>query len=671
MIAAPPASRLRGWSLRLAGICAAISLLDLVLGWGLGIDFLVRLRPGYPAMVPATALCLLAGSIGAVLRAGDRSPRGVAACGLAIPPLVLAGHVAPALDMHPDMLSAATAAGCLAVAASLLARVDRPRGARLALNVQTVGMCVTAVPLLGYAFGAPALFANPLYTGMALHTAVSLAVLLIALLLLTPGTGWMAVVTAPERGSQMLRRLLPVLVLGPVALTGLALEASRRDLLAPDLRAAVLTCAMIGVSVAAATYFAHLANLSERRAAEAERRRQAAELAMERGQRVESLGRLVGGVAHDFNNTLAVILGNLELLQSDPDRTAHDGYISDAQNAAGQAAQLTRQLLAYGRKSRLEPVPVVLDRLLPETLRMFERLCPANVVLERGFAAPGAVAALDPSGVQQALLNLLINARDAQPGGGEIAVATRLQELGEEQLALFSQPERLWPGRFVTVTVTDHGPGMDAPTMALATEPFFTTKPVGEGTGLGLSVAAGFCRQSGGGLALSRAESGGLAVTMVFPVIPAAAAQGAAPLPAPGARPGPHRPRRILLVDDDLQVEKVMARQLRLDGHEVQIRHDAAAALRLLEEGYRPDLVITDLAMPGQMQGRALAAAIRERLPELPVVLMSGYGPPARATGEPAEIFLQKPVAWPVLRELVVTLLPGEETGRLGGSAQS
>ncbi|MBN9888410.1 response regulator [Salipiger abyssi] len=655
----------RTWSIGLAGVCAAIALLDLFLGWLVGIDFFVRLRPDYPAMVPGTAICLLLGSAGTVAKT-QRDGRFSAissACGAVIPIIVLLTYVVPAFDFGPDAMSIGTAVASLSVAACLLFGHFIYRGDFITLMSATLGLSAVAIPLLGYIFNAEALFSNPIYTKMALHTAASFMLLFLALLLLIPETGWMRVVTAPERGSQMLRRLLPVLVLGPVALTELALIASRRNMLSPDLRAAVLTYVMIAVTASAAIYFAHLVNLSERRTAEAERRRrdserarQAVELAMERGQRIESLGRLVGGVAHDFNNTLAVIVGNLELLQNDKDQQAHDLYVAEAISAANQAAQLTGQLLAYGRKSRLKPSDAHIDELAREAVRMFERLCPANITVDLRFAAPQAVIHVDESGFRQALLNILINARDAQPDGGRIKLSTAIERHGQDNVTGFATQEELWPGLFAVVAVADSGPGMVPQTLALATDPFFTTKPVGEGTGLGLSVASGFCRQSGGGLSLENAEGAGLVVKMAFPLADCVGAVDvAADTDLQSATLG--LVRRILVVEDEAQVQQVMMRQLTLDGHEVELCASGQEALDLLQSGYRPDLVITDLAMPGPIQGGALSRRIRAEYPGIHVILMSGYeSPRQKLERESGERFLQKPINWQVLREVVASI---------------
>ena len=460
----------------------------------------------------------------------------------------------------------------------------------------------------------------------------------------------------------MTRYILPVIVLGPVFLVGLALWATRLQLLSPDLRAAFLTFAMIFTTSSAVLWFAHLTNRTERRAnamharlREAERARQASELAMVRAQKVAALGKLVGGVAHDFNNTLTVILGNLELIEESGDTASQEIYVQEAIAASNQAAQLTRQLLAYGRKSRLDPAPTVLDDLVEPTLSMFRRVCPAHVAISASLDAPGAVVSLDVANFQQALLNILINARDAQPGGGAIRISTRVGPPEADRMIDQSEGELLREGTYVIITVEDDGPGMAPRDLSRAAEPFFTTKPPGEGSGLGLAVVSGFCRQSGGGLFIESPGTGGLRVSMAFPELPVAEeAPAAADDRAQQARCGGRRV--ILVVDDEEAVTRVMSRQLQLDGHAVRNAVNAERALEVLEAGPTPDLVITDLVMPGRLQGHALAQEIARLYPAVKVLFMSGYES-ARARegleGLKGVPFLQKPIDRAALRAAV------------------
>lgn len=648
----------------LAASTGVLALLNLILGWGFGVEFFLRIWPAFPAMVPNTAMSLLLGSLGVIALHRGAKPWVVRLCSLLIAADVVANYRLPLFDMDPDGMSIGTALACLLVAVCLWARTMQGLTTIARLLPKTLGLSIAMVPIIGYLYNSEALFANPVYTLMSLHTAIGFTALFVAFLINDAQVGWMRILAAPELGSQMLRKLLPFLVLVPVVLTGMALIASNLNWVSADLRASVLAYTMILMLVAAGFYFADAVNKTEQRAAQAEklqresdRARQVAEVALERGQKIEALGKLVGGVAHDFNNTLSVVLGNLQLLQADPDKTAHPAYLAEAVEAVQNAAELTRQLLAYGRKSRLEPVPVSLDDLIQKTLTMFQRLCPANITVSTRLATRDLIVAVDPINFQQALLNVLINARDAQPKGGKIVISTVAQDLGREQVAGFGGSEQLFSGTFVTVTVVDNGPGMTAQELSRATEPFFTTKPVGEGTGLGLSVASGFCRQSGGGLTLSSDPGHGLTVTMAFPLSPDSPMDAPETQHSPQAETSAHR---ILLVDDDEKVTRVMARQLQLDGNEVQVALSAADALAIMSSGPVPDLVITDLVMPGAMQGHDLAKEIRARFPGTHVVLMSGYDSIRQRQTDGAEWnepFLQKPINWTLLRDVATSIL--------------
>ena len=451
----------------LAASTGVLAALNLIVGWGLGVDFFVRIWPAFPAMVPNTAISLLLGSLGLIALYKRANPWVVRLCSILIAADVIANYRLPFIELERDGMSIGTALACLLVAVCLWSRTVKGLTTVARLLPKTLGLSLAMVPIIGYLYNSEALFANPVYTLMALHTAVGFTALFVAFLINDAQVGWMRVLAAPELGSQMLRRLLPFLVLVPVGLTGLALIASNLNYVSADLRASFLAYTMILMLVAAGVFFANAVNKTEQRAAQAEklqresdRARQVAEVALERGQKIEALGKLVGGVAHDFNNTLSVVLGNLQLLQADPDKTAHPVYLTEAVQAVQNAAELTRQLLAYGRKSRLEPVPVSLDDLIQKTLTMFQRLCPANITVTTRLATRELIVEVDPVNFQQALLNILINARDAQPDGGSIVIGTVAQDMGREQVAGFGGAEQLFSGTFVTVTVVDKGPGV-------------------------------------------------------------------------------------------------------------------------------------------------------------------------------------------------------------------
>lgn len=498
----------------------------LIAGWGLGHEQALRLRPHFPAMVPESALALLLLSLACIcVHRGDIGPL-IPLCALVC--IALVAHAfwrpAPLPGMREgDAMSPATAAATLLIAAALLRRWwDMRRGRSRHLSLATAALAVTAVPVLGYLFDAEALLASPAFTQMSLHSALGLLGLCAAFLMAAPGSGWVGTLTAQTRGGLHARRLLPALLLVPPALAALALEATRWQWVEADLRAVLLALLMIVAGLASVLWFARLANRAERRARalehslrQSEAARRAGEHAAERAQRIEALGRLVGGVAHDFNNTLLVIMGNLEMLEVDEDPANRELYLREALAAANHASTLTRQLLAYGRKSRPEPRAVELDALVRETLAMFRRVTPATVRLRAELCSAPAMVELDASGFRQALLNVLINARDAVAGGGEVVVACEIRQPDplEAKSGIAGAARRA----HVVLTVRDSGPGMPEEVRARATEPFFTTKAAGDGTGLGLSMVLGFCRQSGGTLRIDTAPGRGTTVTMRFP----------------------------------------------------------------------------------------------------------------------------------------------------------
>ena len=510
--------------LGLSFLCVAIGLATLILGWLFDLDVFKRIQPGYPAMVPETALCVIAGGV---------AIHGRLARKLRIVPALLAGFiwlivlVGLSRVFHPlamgngatrDAMSLATAGASLTLATGLLAMcLPNAFGRHTITLLGTLGITISAVPMLGYLFNADALFATTIYTEMALHTAITLFLLNLALLLAQPNKGWVRTILADQIGGEMIRHLIPVIVTGPITFTMTALIASRHDIFNPDMRAAILTYIMIAATFAAAVIFARQSNAGQieadavrRKLREIERAHKEQQIATLRSQHAEGLGKLVGGVAHDFNNTLAVIMGNLQLFDEDPDDDKHKEYLQAAINAARQGADLTSQLLAYGRKSMLNPVEARSEDLIDSAMRMFSRLRPANLALSVEIRERNAIVHVDGTGFQQALLNLLINARDAQPHGGSIHVETCVTDLDREDfLDKFPQSD-LMSGRYVAIKVKDTGPGLKPEEIARVTEPFYTTKKFGDGSGLGLSVVEGFCRQSGGDLTQpSRRRAGG------------------------------------------------------------------------------------------------------------------------------------------------------------------
>ncbi|HEY0647726.1 hybrid sensor histidine kinase/response regulator [Phenylobacterium sp.] len=364
--------------------------------------------------------------------------------------------------------------------------------------------------------------------------------------------------------------------------------------------------------------------------------RDEAEAALQRAQKLEAVGQLTGGVAHDFNNLLTVVIGALDLMQRHPDDAARrERMIEAAQGAARRGERLTQQLLAFSRRQALKPEPVHVDALLKDAEPLLRRAVGEAVTLIVAPSARDAVVHLDPSQFEAAVMNLVVNARDATPAGGMIRIETLCVDVKDRQI------EGLEAGHYLCVAVHDTGAGMDADTIARAFEPFFTTKAPGRGTGLGLSQVYGFARQSGGAATIDSAPAKGSTVCMYLPRIAADPASEAAPAEAAKVQRGPKL--KVLLVEDDAQVAELVDAMLGELGHEVIRGEHAEAALAILNAGEPVDLMLTDLIMPGDKSGVELAREAVRLRPRLPIILSSGY------TGEVLTAAEHTP--WPLLRK--------------------
>ncbi|MBU2308229.1 MAG: response regulator [Alphaproteobacteria bacterium] len=364
--------------------------------------------------------------------------------------------------------------------------------------------------------------------------------------------------------------------------------------------------------------------------------RDEAEAALQRAQKLEAVGQLTGGVAHDFNNLLTVVIGALDMMQRHPtDAARRERMIEAAQGAARRGERLTQQLLAFSRRQALKPEPVQVDALLKDSEALLRRAVGEAVSLVIAPSAPQAVVNLDPSQFEAAIMNLVVNARDATPAGGMIRIETLPVSLADRQV------EALDAGDYLCVAVHDTGAGMDAATIGRAFEPFFTTKPPGRGTGLGLSQVYGFTRQSGGTAVVDSAPGKGSSVCLYLPRIADDAAVRVADTAPAAVEDGPRL--RVLLVEDDAQVSELVEALLSDLGHVVQTAEHADAALVLLRAGEPFDLMLTDLIMPGDKSGVDLAREAVALRPDLPVILSSGY------TGD--VLLAAEHTPWPLLRK--------------------
>jgi signal transduction histidine kinase/ActR/RegA family two-component response regulator len=389
-----------------------------------------------------------------------------------------------------------------------------------------------------------------------------------------------------------------------------------------------------------------------------------AEERLRHAQRMEAMGQLTGGVAHDFNNLLAVVLGNLRLIEEGSrDRPDLLELIEDALDATRSGVELTRRLLAFGRAQPLHPEVTDIRELVLTTSRLLGRTLGEEITIRLALARDLWSVQIDRSQLEASLLNLAINARDAIVGNGTLDLAVRNVML--DAADVWADPEAK-PGRYVALSVTDDGVGMSADARQRAIQPFFTTKPAGQGSGLGLSMVYGFVRQSDGHLTIESELGRGTTVTLYFPATPATAVDAGprAATTVPGGRG-----ERVLLVEDQPQVRLLLKRQLTRLGYVVTEAPDARSALARLAEAPDVDVLLTDVVLPGEMNGVQLSEAALARLPRLGVILTTGYAADVlvkRSGPATAAAILPKPVDSDVLARSLRTVLErrAQETGQ-------
>ncbi len=393
----------------------------------------------------------------------------------------------------------------------------------------------------------------------------------------------------------------------------------------------------------------------ERRVEERTCEREAALAQVHEMRKVESLGQLTGGVAHDFNNLLMAVLGNLELVRKFlPDDPKIHRLIDGAIQGAERGATLTKRMLAFARRQELKPETVEIPNLVDSMVEMLRRSLGPGIQITTGFEADVPPTRVDPNQLELALLNLALNARDAMPLGGKLTISAH-----RERVAAGDVPG-LEPGEYVCITERDTGEGMDEVTLKRATEPFFTTKGAGCGTGLGLSMVDGLVAQSGGAMRITSRQGAGTTVELWLPV--SQAQQVERPRPAAPTLIEETRCCRVLVVDDDPIVLAGTAAMLEDLGHIATEVESAENALQILQSDANIDLVLTDHAMPG-MTGTELAKHIRRNWPELAVVIATGYAelPGELDAGVPR---LSKPYRQQDLAVLVARLVGEQPNAR-------
>ncbi|SDC97417.1 PAS domain S-box-containing protein [Sphingomonas sp. YR710] len=382
----------------------------------------------------------------------------------------------------------------------------------------------------------------------------------------------------------------------------------------------------------------------------------ATEDALRQAQKMEAVGQLTGGIAHDFNNLLTVIMGNIDMatrrLPDNVDDRARRA-IENAQRGAERAATLTQRLLAFSRRQPLKPKPTRIDELITGMSELLARAIGETVRIQTTAPPDTWPVEIDPSQLENSLLNLAVNARDAMPDGGHLVIGATNQVVSTSNLADHSGID---PGAYVVITVSDTGTGMTEDVAARAFEPFFTTKDVGKGTGLGLSMVYGFVKQSGGDTIIRSAVGQGTTVSLYLPRMFGRNVEHPVVIEARGDFGTAHE--TVLVVEDDASVRHLSVSSLSELGYHVHEAADGPAALRLIEE--QPiDLIFTDMVMPG-MSGLELARSVRSARPDIHILFTSGYARSEGAPLDPGYDLLQKPFTFHQLAKKIRETLDKE-----------
>jgi len=382
---------------------------------------------------------------------------------------------------------------------------------------------------------------------------------------------------------------------------------------------------------------------------------------LQQSQKMEAIGQLTGGIAHDFNNLLAVVLGALEL-QQDAIETNKEALHrwQVAYKAASRGADLTRRLLAFSSQGQLNIVPTSLEQSVRNTMDLAARVLGPEVRTRLTLDDAMPPVMVDPAGFESALLNLIVNARDAMPKGGDLTVSCRVAELEDSMSATLNGT--LVPGAYACISVTDSGTGMSPEVVDRVFEPFFTTKARGRGTGLGLSMVYGFVKQSNGGIRIYSEPGYGTTITFYLPF---AGKHTPATQSSPAEDDSSQRSGVILIVDDEAELVEIAVAYLTARGYTVLTAHDAKEALRVIEQHGAVDAMVTDIVMGGGMDGMELAQVVRRLSPRTRVVYSSGF--PADALSERSlplagSLVLQKPYRLAELGDSLDHALASHET---------
>jgi len=551
----------------------------------------------------------------------------------------------------PGRMTHITAFNFCIAGLSLLLLALSERRASIAQGLAATTGLSSIFAIIGYLYGVPALYGSIEYTSMALHTGLGFLIGSLSVLFSRPDLGLMSVLTNPYPGGWLARKLLPVAALAPAGLGAVCIHSG---LFSSDVRLniASLVVSQMVLFMALVWILAFVLNRAEGEKATAQEALARSEKLLQQSQKMEAIGLLAGGVAHDFNNLLAVINGYSDLLLERGDLPESDRRsLEQIKQAGGSAASLTRQLLMLSRQQVVEAVVLNINQTVGNLDKMLRRLIKENIQFSFVLDPQLDRVKADPGQVEQIVLNLVVNARDAMPNGGTLRIQTKNVEKSNSQAGL-----GVSPSRFVLLEVTDTGTGMDQQTQAHIFEPFFTTKAVGKGTGLGLATVYGIVKQSGGHIEVQSAPGRGSSFQIYLP----AEAQAAAALePGKDAAEPAFSGETILVVEDAAPLRDLVCQALSVSGCTVLSAPEAQEALRILSQKKGViDLLITDVIMPG-MNGPALAKQVRAMRPETKILYMTGY------SGEfvrsdmliPGVSFIQKPFTPADLRRKIRKML--------------
>jgi two-component system cell cycle sensor histidine kinase/response regulator CckA len=537
----------------------------------------------------------------------------------------------------------------------------RARQAGAALGLTTI--VIAALAIIGYLFRANPLYTVAPLTAIALQTATMIAAAGTGLVAALPDSQPMRTLMERSAAGLLARRALPFVIVVPVVLGLLTIYGREAQWFDQGLGYSLLVLALIVVMSAVLWWCVGAVWAHERALAEASRTVRENEARFRQTAKMEAIGRLAGGVAHDFNNQLHAVMGFAAFAARDPGigaRARHD--LEEILKATERMAGLTRQLLAFSRQQVLQPETLQLNAAVLDGCSLLQRLIGSHIEMRLDLTADPTWVRVDRAQLLQVLMNLAINARDAMPKGGRLGIRTgRLEVPARERPGEVTEGET--PGVSVLLAVSDNGAGIRSEHLPRIFEPFFTTKEQGQGIGLGLATVHGIVTQSQGQIRVESRAGEGTEFTVLFPAV--AAPSGATEVTdgrpnVTAGRPGvTPRSVRLLVVDDEDAVRSVVSRILEEEGYEVRQARNGREALECLAGNGRVDLVLTDVVMP-ELGGRELVERLTADYPGLPVIWMSGHPHDAAfAEGGPAGAhpFLQKPISADALVRTVEGLL--------------